>query len=191
MSGAFVAVVGASGTGKDSILEHTRAALAGAGGIVFPQRQITRPAGPGEDHLPLSAEEFAAAELSGAFALSWRAHGLCYGIPAEVFEAVGAGGVVVANVSRAVLCQLPELFPEVRVVRVSVSDSVRLERILARGREDAPAAAARVARADPAPEHPVDLEIVNDGTLEQASAALLAFLDAVVNRVPDAAGAGV
>lgn len=179
MTGAFVAVVGPSGSGKDSIIEYTRAALEERGGIVFPRRQITRPAGAGEDHKPVSEGEFDAAESRGEFALTWRAHGLAYGIPAHVIDVVEAGGVVVANVSRGVLERLPSLFTNVRVARITVSEEVRLARIVARGREDEFAAAARVARLDPAPDHPVDLEIVNDGTLEEASTALVEFLTRV------------
>ncbi|WP_104082245.1 phosphonate metabolism protein/1,5-bisphosphokinase (PRPP-forming) PhnN [Cryobacterium sp. Y11] len=179
MSGTFVAVVGPSGSGKDSIIDYTRAALTGHSEIVFPQRQITRPAGAGEDHNPVSADEFAAAEDRGDFALTWHAHGLAYGIPAHVIDVVESGGVVVANVSRGVLKRLPGLFTNVRVARVTVPEDVRLARIIARGRENEAAAAARLARIDPAPDHPVDLEIVNDGTLDAASAALVQFLTRV------------
>lgn len=185
MSGAFIAVVGPSGSGKDSILENTRTALEGRGGIVFPQRHITRPPGAGEDHKPVSEEQFHLANRRGEFALTWHAHGLAYGIPADVFDVVEAGDLVVANVSRGVLEQLPGLFTNVHVARVTVSEEVRHARILARGREDRVAAVSRVARPDPAPEHPVDLEIVNDGTLEDASGALVDFL----THVRDAARA--
>ena len=181
-----MAVVGPSGSGKDSIIESARVALQGRDEIVFPRRQITRPASAGEDHSPVSEGEFDAAQCRGEFALSWRAHGLAYGIPAHVVDVVESGGVVVANISRGVLNRLPTLFTNVRVVRVTVSEDVRLARVLARGREDAIAAAARVARLDPAPDHPVDLEIVNDGTLEEASAALVEFLTrARLPRGPD------
>lgn len=176
MTGAFVAVVGPSGSGKDSIIGCVRSALVGSEGIRFPTRRITRPAGAGEDHEPVGEREFEIADRGGEFAVSWRAHGLAYGIPRSALDAVEAGGVVVANVSRGVLDVLPELFTTVRVVRVTVSDDVRLARIVARGREDEIAAAARVARPDPAPDHPVDLEIVNDGALEEACAALVTFL---------------
>lgn len=176
MSGGFVAVVGPSGSGKDSVIEWARGALASHGGVVFPRRRITRPAGAGEDHDPVSETDFASAEARGDFALTWRAHGLAYGIPAAVSNAVAAGEVVVANVSREVLAHLPGLFAKVWVVRVTVSEDVRRARIVARGREDEAGAAARVARANPAPEHSADLEIVNDGTLEEAGAALTRFL---------------
>jgi ribose 1,5-bisphosphokinase len=176
VSGGFVAVVGPSGSGKDSVIECARTALEGHGGVVFPRRRITRPAGAGEDHDPVSKGEFEAAECRGEFALTWQAHGLAYGIPANVFDVVEAGGVVVANVSRGVLAHLPGLFAKVWVVRVTVSEDVRRARIVARGRENEAGAAARVARANPAPEHSADLEIVNDGTLEEAGAALTRFL---------------
>lgn len=180
MTGAFVAVVGASGAGKDSIIAAARSALHDRCDVRFPRRSITRPDGPGERHEPMTEEAFAAAaESRGAFALTWRAHGLAYGLPIDTRDAVGAGAIVVANVSRATLGRLGAVFDRTLVVRVSVADDVRLARILARGREDAVAASTRAARPDPAPAHPVDLEIVNDRSLAEAGALLTGFLQGV------------
>lgn len=176
MTGLFVAVVGPSGSGKDSIIDYTHAELEEHNGIIFPRRHITRAAGPGEDHEPVSEEDFVAAECRGEYALTWHAHGVIYGIPVDVFDTVEAGGVVVANVSRGVLENLPSLFSNVRVVRVTVSDDVRRARIVSRGREGTRATAARISRPDPAPHHVIDLEIVNDGTLEEAGKVLVNFL---------------
>jgi len=177
--GAFVAVVGPSGAGKDAVIGWAREHFAGAGPR-FARRSITRPAGPGEDHLPVSAAEFEAAERAGAFALSWRAHGLAYGIPAGVREEVGLGRVVVANLSRGVLASLDEVFGEAgRVVRVTAPADVRRARLAARGRESRAEAEARLARAAPAPHRPADLEIVNAGALEDAGGRLVAFLAAL------------
>lgn len=179
-SGAFVAVVGPSGAGKDSVIEAARERLAGdPARFVFARRVITRPAGPAEDCEFATEERFAAEEARGAFALSWRAHGLAYGIPADAAERVRRGAVVVANVSRSVLGQLDARFPRAAVVRVTVPEDVRRARLAARGREDDAALAARLTREDPAPGRPADLEIVNDGTLAEAGDALAAFLRAV------------
>ncbi|MGL3150453.1 phosphonate metabolism protein/1,5-bisphosphokinase (PRPP-forming) PhnN [Microbacterium sp. A82] len=180
MTGVFVAVVGPSGAGKDAVIDCARDHFAGEGAVIFPQRVITRPAGEGEDHAPVSADEFAALERAGAFVLRWEAHGLRYGIPASVSQAVHAGATAVVNISRTALAELTAKFPHVRAVRVTVPDEVRRARILARGRENSAEALARLNRADPAPGERVDLEIVNDGPLMDAGAALIAFLDEVL-----------
>ena len=184
--GTLVAVVGASGVGKDSIIDWARSRSAAIpGGPVFPRRAVTRPAGPGEEHICLDDAAFHAAESRGGFAVSWRAHGLAYGIPVAADETVAAGGVVVVNVSRAVLPGLAARYARLRVVRVVVPEDVRRTRLATRGREEGDAADARIARADPAPGFPADLEIVNDGTIERAGRTFLAFLDALRDAAAD------
>lgn len=178
MSGVFVAVVGPSGAGKDSVIESARG-LVGTRGFVFPRRMITRPPARGEDHLPVSDAEFARIRAAGGFALSWRAHGLWYGIPVDVSDAVLGGDVAVVNVSRGVLAGLGQRFARTAVVRVTVPEDVRRERIARRGRETAADMDARVNRVDPAPDAPVDVEIVNDRALEESGGALADFLSGV------------
>ena len=169
--GAFVAVVGASGVGKDSLLAYARER---AGAVAsFPRRAITRPPGPGEDHDPVTGEQFAAALGSGAFAVAWRAHGLRYGLPASVDDAVQGGLVVVANVSRSVLGDLGARYQRLAVVLVTVSAEVRAERLRSRSRETESGIGQRLARPDPAPGHRVDAEIRNDGSLADGGAMLL------------------
>lgn len=98
----------------------------------------------------------------------------------QVAAAVQGGAVAVVNVSRAVLDDLADAFPVVHVVRVTVPEQTRRERILFRGREGSDAALARLHRADPAPGFPVDLEIVNDGELADAGDALVRFVAGVL-----------
>ena len=170
MTGTFVAVVGSSGVGKDSLLDYARDRLDDPA-LVFVRRAVTRPAGPGEDHDPVDPAAFDPA----AYAVAWRAHGLAYGLPARIDDDVRAGRVVVANVSRAVLGELAARYP-LRVVRVSVSPEVRAARMRARGREDAAGIAERIERPDPAPGTASDLELLNDGPLPEAGERLVAFL---------------
>jgi ribose 1,5-bisphosphokinase len=169
--GAFVAVVGASGVGKDALLTYAR----GHSGALawFPRRAITRPPGAGEDHDPVTEERFAEARDRGAFALYWHAHGLWYGIPASADAEVRAGRVVVANVSRGVIGELEARYRRLVVVRVTVPEEVRARRLRARNRETGPGITQRLDRPDPAPDHRVDALIENDGSLAEGGARLL------------------
>lgn len=169
--GAVVAVTGASGVGKDALLAYAREH---AGTFAsFPRRAITRPPGPGEDHQPMEEGEFADALKRGAFGVWWQAHGLHYGIPISADNDVRAGRAIVVNVSRGVLGLLADRYQRLVVVRVTVSDAVRAIRLRSRQRESSDDITRRMLRTDPAPDHPVDAEIRNDGTLEEGGRQLL------------------
>ncbi len=167
--GAFVAVVGPSGVGKDSLLQ-----IVAAAGTHVPRRVITRASSSSEDSAEVSEPEFARLVHEGRFAVSWHAHGLGYGVPIEIDDRVRAGETVAVNVSRSVLPQLAARYARLRVVRVSVAPEVRAFRLNARARDDD--IDARIRRLDPAPGFPVDLELDNSGALADAGAALVAFL---------------
>jgi len=84
MQGRLIYLTGPSGAGKDSLLDAARAALAERG-VRIARRVITRsPEAVGEAAHSVSAEQFERMEAEQAFALSWRANGLAYGIPAEI-----------------------------------------------------------------------------------------------------------
>jgi len=176
--GSFVAVVGPSGVGKDSVLGYARDRAAET---VFVRRAITRPPGAGEDSHELTDAEFADIQAAGGFALAWRAHGLGYGLPISLDDVIRDGRTAVANVSRTVLTSLAERYADFRLVRLSVSPEIRAARLAARGRETEVDIATRIARPDPAPEVAVDLEIVNDGTIAEAGELLLNFLRGLRN----------
>lgn len=175
-SGVFVAVVGASGVGKDSLLRYVEQRLPG---VLVARRVITRRPDGTEPHEPSSEEEFAALAASGGFAVWWRAHGLGYGLPVSIDTVLDEGRTVLANVSRAVLPQLAARYRRLAVVRVSVTAALRADRLAGRGREPAAALAERLARSDPAPGFPVDLELDNSGELADAGQRLERFLRAL------------
>ena len=135
----LVLVVGPSGAGKDTLLDAARQALADDPRFSFVRRVITRPADAGgEAHESVTEEHFAARD----FALQWQAHGLRYGIPAD---AIKAGAVAVANVSRTVIADAARRFP-VRVIEVTAPPDILAARLASRGREDAADVATRLAR---------------------------------------------
>lgn len=172
----LVLVVGPSGAGKDTLLDFARAALAGEERIRFVRRVITRPveAG-GEPHEPVTEAEFARREAAGGFAIVWRAHGLRYGIPADISLDIDAGRVVVANISRALVADAATRFTA-RVIEITAPPDLLARRLAARGREDAVDVARRLSRAIVLPV-PVPRDVImNDGTVEQGGRRLVALL---------------
>lgn len=179
--GAFVAVVGPSGAGKDTLIAHARVRLAGhrRPAVHFVRRVVTRVADAGaEDHDSLTPEEFAAAERAGAFALAWSAHGLSYGIPAAVDARIAAGEIAVANLSRGAVPALMRRYRNVAVVLVTASPEVLAARLAARGRESRAEVLARLARADDASlgAFAATVTVRNDGTPEEGGEALVAAI---------------
>lgn len=176
--GLLILVVGPSGVGKDTLIDAARQALAGDPTVVFPRREITRSADAGgEDHVPVSVETFRARRAAGAYALSWEAHGLGYGIPAAIAEDRAAGRRVVVNVSRGVLDDARQRLGPVRILSLRVPAPVLRARLVARAREDHDEIERRVARSDAfLVDGPDVITVVNDGPLEVAAAR---FVDAV------------
>lgn len=146
-NGAFVAVVGPSGAGKDTLIAHAKAALSDEPQVDFVRRIITRPCdGSTEIHDSMSDTEFVEAEESGAFALSWEAHGLRYGIPSSVDRALDNGHVAIANLSRGALPALRERYANVAVVEVTADPEILASRLVGRGRETKEEILSRLAR---------------------------------------------
>ena len=171
----LVAVVGPSGAGKDTLMAGARAALADDPRFRFVQRAITRPAeAGGEDHRALDRAAFAAERAAGGFALWWEAHGLLYGIPADL----DLGQVNIANLSRGVLAEAAERFP-LTVLEITAPPEVLAARLAARGREDAADVAARLARQVGLPEGLRVVRVLNDGPVAQGVARVVAALRAV------------
>lgn len=172
----LVLVVGPSGAGKDTLLDAARAALADDPGTRFVRRIVTRPAGQGgEDHEAVSDSEFSKRLEAGALALWWRAHGLQYGIPADIQIDLAQHRTVVASVSRAVIADAAARFP-VAVIEITAPADLLARRLAARGREDAVDIARRLSRSVELP-LPVERQtVVNDGTVEQGTRRLLAAL---------------
>ncbi|NCN89257.1 MAG: phosphonate metabolism protein/1,5-bisphosphokinase (PRPP-forming) PhnN [Gallionella sp.] len=148
MSGVLLYLIGASGSGKDSLMSYARAALAQDPAVVFAHRYITRPpdAG-GENHLALSEDEFESRVAQKLFPLHWRSHGLRYGVGCELNHWLAQGFTVILNGSRAYLHEASRRYPELVPVLIEVSPAALRQRLLARGRESAAEIDSRLHRA--------------------------------------------
>lgn len=176
-TGVFVAVVGPSGVGKDTVLSHLRSRIGAREGFLFPKRIITRCSDASEELIEIDKRNFEAQKLAGAFALSWSAHGLDYAVPVSVRSEIAAGKIVVVNISRAVIGLVRTTFHRSRIVLVSAPLEMRAQRIALRGRENESDIRARLARTvDSFAESDADLILDNSGTPEDAARTLLDFL---------------
>jgi len=169
-------VIGASGVGKDSLLDYAREHLGKGAPLVFAHRYITRPADAGnENHVAVSEEEFQRRLDQGCFAMNWDSHGLRYGIGIGINQWLGKGLNVVMNGSRAYLERASWNYPELRPVLIRVDQSILRERLEARGREDAQDIEQRLERARSLDnlQHRNLIVINNDGDLAEAGQQLL------------------
>jgi ribose 1,5-bisphosphokinase len=176
-TGVFVAIVGPSGVGKDTVLAHLRAQVSLSDRFVFPKRIITRPSDSSEDLVEIDKCAFETQKTAGAFALSWSAHGLDYAIPLFVEDAIADGKIVVVNISREMIGQVRRRFGKSCVVLVSAPLETRAQRIAIRGREKEIDIRARLARTvETFAESDADLILDNSGPPEDAARTLRDFL---------------
>jgi phosphonate metabolism protein PhnN/1,5-bisphosphokinase (PRPP-forming) len=184
--GCFVAVVGPSGAGKDTLLNWLRSKLEGEDRVMFVRRAVTRDAdGSTEDHESLDRETFATEEEAGRYAVCWEAHGLRYGIPAAALHHVEKGGIAIANGSRRALGEIERVFGNLIVVSLAVDREVLAKRLADRGRETADEIAKRLERSDEAlPVKCRTVEIDNSGPVERAGEAFLGMLRSELGLFP-------
>lgn len=177
MKGRLIYLIGPSGSGKDSLLDAARERLSERG-VCIARRVITRSAeAVGEDAEAVSFKEFERLDASGAFAMSWRANGLAYGIPAQIDQWLDEGIDVVVNGSRGYLPQARLRYPDLLGILLSVRPEVLRQRLLVRNRETAEQIEQRLARNTRFENAANDLHLLdNSGDLELTVQGLLKIL---------------
>lgn len=179
----MVAVVGPSGAGKDTLMAIAAHFFEGRDDVSFVRRVITRDSSAGgEDHDGVSEDVFEELEKSGRFAVSWGAHGLRYGIPAETRAAVLGGRLVVANGSRSALPRFKAAYPKLVVINITARPDVLAARLASRGRETEDEIRLRLERSSLAVvgDYTV-VTIDNSGSVEEAGQAVI---DALCHCLP-------
>ncbi|WP_447921349.1 phosphonate metabolism protein/1,5-bisphosphokinase (PRPP-forming) PhnN [Achromobacter aegrifaciens] len=172
----LIYLMGASGSGKDTLLRLLRAHLRGDEPVLVAHRYITRDSGDTEDALRLTEDEFVRRAALGCFALRWASHGLQYGIGVEIDAWLSCGAAVIINGSRAHLEQAHSRYPALTAVEITVDPGQLARRLASRGREGAEQIAQRLTRATqafPVPGQCRLLRVSNDAAPESAAAALL------------------
>jgi phosphonate metabolism protein PhnN/1,5-bisphosphokinase (PRPP-forming) len=174
----LILVVGPSGAGKDALMSGAALSLVPGGRFHFARRVVTRPAQAGaEDHDSLPLDEFRRRQAQGGYLLSWDAHGLAYGVPAELDALRVQGRAVVVNVSRTVVDEARARLAPVGVVVVTAPTAVLAARLAGRGRESMDDIERRLERAKASlPSGPDVVVVNNDGDLK---AGIDLFTDAL------------
>ncbi|QFU09553.1 Ribose 1,5-bisphosphate phosphokinase PhnN [Rhodobacteraceae bacterium THAF1] len=173
--GRFIAVVGPSGVGKDSVTAGLQAMMPN---VHLVRRVITRaPELGGEDFDAVDDQTFEEMASSGSFVLHWNAHGLRYGIPATVAAHLERGRDCLANLSRGVLLDAAERFLDFAVLHITATPDTLSRRLSARGRETAEDIALRLSRAQmPLPAGLDVIHVSNDGPLAETVGRAAALL---------------
>lgn len=176
--GRLIAVVGASGVGKDSVMLGIRDAMPR---IHLVRRVITRKAGlGGEDYDAVTVAQFEEMAENGVFAVHWGAHGLRYGIPITVKYQLNKGTDCLVNFSRKALAEAAEIFPRFKVLNITAEPETLAKRLAARGRETEREIAKRIAEADKCLPDGLDvIHLSNDGPLSHTIARAVALLQPV------------
>ncbi len=135
MRGRLIYVMGASGSGKDSLILEMQRRFRGLP-LTAARRYITRPLSPeSERHIPVSHERFEHLASSGRFALHWSAHGCRYGISVHSLRALERGVSVLVNGSRAAFDEVSLRYPDLIPVLVTAPLHTLRERLAQRKRE--------------------------------------------------------
>jgi thymidine phosphorylase len=183
--GILFVVVGPSGAGKDTLIDAARGPLGETGRYVFARRVITRSADAGgEDHEAIDQAAFEALERRGSLLVSWRAHGLAYGLRSSLLDELAKGRHVVANGSRGALDRLARKAPRLVAVVVTAPPTILAARLASRGRERPSDIEARLVRADLAlPDGIESIIVQNDSSPEEGAERFLAALETCACRL--------
>lgn len=176
----LIYIVGASGSGKDSIIqyccEHLFDSLPLP--VVVPHRFITREDTQHEKSLYLNEEEFLKKSAQDGFAMQWQANHFYYGIGKEIDACLLDNCIVVVNGSREYLPTAKQKYGKILYsVSIDVPINVLEQRLYERGRESIEDIQLRIQRHKQLQQHiTTNATIENTGTIEDSAKTLIHYI---------------
>jgi len=143
----IVLIVGASGTGKDTLLRTAGHTFAERADVLFLQRYITRPSDANENNYFLDQSAFNVLQANNFFISHWQAHGNSYGIAENHIDQVPEDGQAVISVSRTAIADFESKYSRVFTIQIQADLETLQQRLRNRNREDSKAIEQRLARA--------------------------------------------
>ena len=135
--GQLFYLMGASGAGKDSLIQYARQHLAKLKSIKFAKRYITRPPNTAIEgnHYAISPVEFDRLLKNDYFAMHWSRHGFQYGISKEIDIWLKEGKGVIINGSRQYYLKALNDYPGLHAVLIQADLGILRKRLLMRRRD--------------------------------------------------------
>jgi ribose 1,5-bisphosphokinase len=182
--GTLFYIIGASGVGKDSVINELKNKLTYKEGFIFTKRFITRPNSDStEKHIPISNADFDFRLSNQLFALNWQANGNDYGIGIEIEYWLNEGLHVIVNGSRGYLDVAKTKYPELQSILIEVDKSILYNRLIGRNRESKEEIEQRLKRNEQFETLDYDIIINNESHLEVAVDSLYQFIRSKASNV--------
>jgi len=177
LKGTLFYIIGASGVGKDSVINELKNKLTYKEGFIFTKRFITRPNSDStEKHIPISNADFDYRLSNQLFALNWKANGNAYGIGIEIEYWLSKGFHVIVNGSRGYLDVAKTKYPDLQSILIEVDKSILYNRLIGRNRESKEEIEQRLKRNEQFETLDYDMIINNESHLDIAVDALYHFI---------------
>ena len=175
--GKLIYLIGASGSGKDSIMCAALALAPVDSNLMIAPRYMTRP-NANEPH-EISESDFHMRLKAQSFLFHWQAHGYYYGIEKAVIALVEKGWCVMVNGSRAYAEQAKRKHPAVKIIGIDACPESISSRLQNRARENAMQTAERLQRN--AKYHlsldSAEVVVNNSDSLDQAARHLMSAME--------------
>ncbi len=173
-------LVGPSGVGKDTLLNHLKKNQYSDHQPLVAHRYITRPVREGdENHIELSDFDFYQRKEAGLFLFDWESHGNKYAIGKEARKWVKQGQNVIVNGSRNYLASALKIYAKTTPIWITVSEQILRERLAQRGRETEEEIELRIKRNRELESKKMDncVYINNDQSVEDTVGQIIALIE--------------
>lgn len=177
----IVLIVGASGSGKDTLLNNAKRSFQNRDDIFFARRYVTRSPDSHEDNYYIEPEAFRLLKRADFFVSTWKAHDNLYGIPRNIVSKNRQDSTVICSISRTAIEDFEYSFHWVTTIQVIARQEILRERLASRGREHELDIEKRLARAA-MPVHARKLiTFDNSGSVEEGIAGFTRLLQRLCN----------